>query len=72
MPWVKSECRHSKLVQVPQIGDYGVLGPDWDIYVTFPKATEHCGRGCYGTLTREDKDAVKCCLPSKTQQLHTV
>lgn len=58
MPWVKSECEHSKLVQVLQIGDYGVLSPDWDIYVTFPKTTEHHRRGSYRTLTREGKE---CC-----------
>lgn len=58
MPWVKSECRHLKLVQVPQIGDYGVLSPDWDIYVTFPKAMEHHRRGSYRILTGEGKE---CC-----------
>lgn len=58
MPWVKSECRHSKLVQISQIGDYWVLSPDWDIHVTSPKVTELCGRGSYRTLTREGNE---CC-----------
>ena len=61
MRLVKSECRHWKLVQVPLLGNYIELSPYWDIYVTVPKATEHCGRGSYRTLTQEGKE---CCQMS--------